>query len=1112
MKKENHRRLGIRFGILGTAVCVFGLTIGLLISMAQSAKSEAAGAAALAEAERARAEAETARADAEKEQAKMAKEQAKMASARFEAERKNAEVQARAAESAKNQEAQIGGLTTRIRDLESGTEDLKNIVTPLMKLVESSAEKPSPELLALLQKQGFTSGASQSPESSLTLSLPALADLNLSSWRQDGFGPVSSVALVDGSNSGEVKLLLGGRSAFWEVPLLLNEQGVISSAQKSLDLAGYKAWNQSVGSISVSTSHDSQDWYLVTNGGPDIGIRRGAAAPWETISTREQTRQAGVTRAKLVAGHKIVFGTGDGQLGWLDANKRDTPAKLFKSDHKGIINDLSMNPAGDLLLASGDDQMATLWQIMPEGALKPLSKVSCGAPVRSASFSPNGRWALIPSGEREIRLYLLAAAEPAFVESQSIALQHDMPVVIGSFSPDGRWIATATTQGEIRIWQSVPDPRPGKAQPVCTLNTAQRPSAMLWSPDGSILATADTGGNVALWQFQADGVLTAVPNFMPSMSAAVDALAWSPDGGLLIYGNSEGSAQVRQVGAFAAGSRLEDLQDGKRLQIAQTILEIEGGFPEDGNSKRDNLAVSDWVALLKKEELDREAEELPATLVLNVSDMVRRWLVDSYNTGRQGAVPLDLEAFLRCLVFRIGANPTAKLVQETLGMDADGVVGRATTAALRRAHDEDPNGYMQKLYEATLAYLQSKFGDSPSFASLTRQTQQMLDAAIALRQIPLEEQALIDRARSAIGKDTRYVLGKGGMRPLDPHPAQDGECDCSGFIAWVLGSSRQSKNEFYVKELEGWMDVTRMQKDILTEGGFLKPCAPKPGCFAAYGSGDESARNIALVTEVVLRDGKLVPSKVVGCTRNNAQTGDAILEYPADDFVKDPTTVYGELDPRLNALNGSLEMFLKENQPLLRQMIAEANIFAASRTISALIPLTETDAWLSIASDAQWGEDRSGHRDEHAAPGTRHLMPMPENLAAWLDEAVPGAGATMTTELNMRCWLRYLAIVKNKDVTGPPQHLHRGLFLSAGIAGNEVRQARLLTGVIHGHFLASAYRDEAPPVKALIQGYVSELTLPQLLEGTSYLHAGTPLISSRQTKLDQALGWLRASK
>lgn len=63
------------------------------------------------------------------------------------------------------------------------------------------------------------------------------------------------------------------------------------------------------------------------------------------------------------------------------------------------------------------------------------------------------------------------------------------------------------------------------------------------------------------------------------------------------------------------------------------------------------------------------------------------------------------------------------------------------------------------------------------------------------------------KARSAIGRGTIYVLGKGGYDPKKSHPGDS--CDCSGFVAWCLGIPRKQEDTI------GYIETTRVYKDAL---------------------------------------------------------------------------------------------------------------------------------------------------------------------------------------------------------------------------------------------------------------------------------------------------------
>jgi cell wall-associated NlpC family hydrolase len=152
--------------------------------------------------------------------------------------------------------------------------------------------------------------------------------------------------------------------------------------------------------------------------------------------------------------------------------------------------------------------------------------------------------------------------------------------------------------------------------------------------------------------------------------------------------------------------------------------------------------------------------------------------------------------------------------------------------------------------------------------------------------------AIVTRARSAIGRSTRYVLGRGGMKPDTPHPADDeGGCDCSGFAAWALGISRWIREGHpLLGRFDGsWFETSAVVRNARLPGGPLAPVewsAARPGCLIVYGdrklpTGRTSQGHIGVVTEA---DGS-GPLAVCHCSSGNwKRTEDAIQETPVEAF------------------------------------------------------------------------------------------------------------------------------------------------------------------------------------------------------------------------------------
>jgi hypothetical protein len=169
---------------------------------------------------------------------------------------------------------------------------------------------------------------------------------------------------------------------------------------------------------------------------------------------------------------------------------------------------------------------------------------------------------------------------------------------------------------------------------------------------------------------------------------------------------------------------------------------------------------------------------------------------------------------------------------------------------------------------------------------------------------PFVAKKRVQRAKSAVGLGIKYKLGKGGWHPKAPSPdaitlSNYGlQCDCSGFVAWVLMMRRDQINaKKWWSKLLPWIETTMVYKDATgPQRVFVRLKEPEPGCLVVYGDSGKSQGHIAVVTEVELfygdainlHGGKRIRSiKVVDCSSGMSRsTGEAIRERNGDFFLK----------------------------------------------------------------------------------------------------------------------------------------------------------------------------------------------------------------------------------
>ena len=150
---------------------------------------------------------------------------------------------------------------------------------------------------------------------------------------------------------------------------------------------------------------------------------------------------------------------------------------------------------------------------------------------------------------------------------------------------------------------------------------------------------------------------------------------------------------------------------------------------------------------------------------------------------------------------------------------------------------------------------------------------------------------VVERARTALGKKTEYKLGKGGYKPGLTTPAPAGKCDCTGFLAWAFGISRELDNPYYKQLNGGWFETSAIYKDIQSPYGiFGQLDKPQVGAVAVYGDSGGHEGHIGLITEV--KNGKV--QKVIHCSSSAwKKDGDAIAENAIKALTDNPAVRYG---------------------------------------------------------------------------------------------------------------------------------------------------------------------------------------------------------------------------
>jgi len=139
-------------------------------------------------------------------------------------------------------------------------------------------------------------------------------------------------------------------------------------------------------------------------------------------------------------------------------------------------------------------------------------------------------------------------------------------------------------------------------------------------------------------------------------------------------------------------------------------------------------------------------------------------------------------------------------------------------------------------------------------------------------------QQTMQRAQSALQKNTIYKLGKGGFDPTKPLTL---ECDCSGFIAWSIGIPRElpPKSNKWLSTDEYWAGGEPVKRGLFTEKEITEAIV---GDLLVYPDNGGKQGHIAIVSKI--QNGK--PALIIHCSNGNFKNyEDAIRETDSGLFL-----------------------------------------------------------------------------------------------------------------------------------------------------------------------------------------------------------------------------------
>ena len=222
-----------------------------------------------------------------------------------------------------------------------------------------------------------------------------------------------------------------------------------------------------------------------------------------------------------------ITGTEKGNIFVWNFKPQMRPFKF--SGHKGAITDLAINPLGDMIASSSEDQTVRLWT----NAVRAQNKVlKCHpSPIRSVDFSSTGKFLMTGSNDKTIKIFDLY---PKF-HFLSTYKGHSNWVRCSRFSPDNRLIGSCGDDNAVIIFDVEQ-----KTVKYRFLDHSSHVNSCRFSPDGTIIASAGNDGKIKLFDIRMGRLI----QHYDAHNDKINCISYHQSGNYIISGSDDSTIKI----------------------------------------------------------------------------------------------------------------------------------------------------------------------------------------------------------------------------------------------------------------------------------------------------------------------------------------------------------------------------------------------------------------------------------------------------------------------------------------------------------------------------------------------------------------------------------------
>ena len=199
---------------------------------------------------------------------------------------------------------------------------------------------------------------------------------------------------------------------------------------------------------------------------------------------------------------------------------------FFTQGHTSNVRSASYSPDGRYIVSASWDNTIKIWESSTGNLVRTLEGHTNW--VNSASYSPEGRYIVSASDDKTIKIWESSTAN--LVRTME---GHTSYVNSASYSPDGRYIVSAGDK-TIKIWES------STGNLVRTMGHMDYQTSASYSPDGRYIVSASSDKTIKIWESGTGNLVRT----MEGHTDYVNSASYSPDGRYIVSASNDNTIRI----------------------------------------------------------------------------------------------------------------------------------------------------------------------------------------------------------------------------------------------------------------------------------------------------------------------------------------------------------------------------------------------------------------------------------------------------------------------------------------------------------------------------------------------------------------------------------------